>query len=80
MWKQGKQKLQRRYFRPFKVLERVGYVAYKLDLPETALIHPMIHISQVKRTRAPGGPSISIHEARGSHPTTRPGSKYGSQR
>lgn len=43
------QKLATKFYGPFEVQQRVGIVAYRLRLPNGIDIHPVIHISQLKR-------------------------------
>ena len=43
-------KLSLRFIRPFEILERVGTVAYRLDLPPSVSgVHKVFHVSMLRR-------------------------------
>lgn len=46
--KKSNEKLGPRYFGPFKVLKRIGMVAYLLELSPTVASHLVFHIAQLK--------------------------------
>ena len=50
-------KLPFKFFGPFKIIQHVGTVAYKLELSSSASIHNVFHVLQLKLS--PGGQQVS---------------------
>nr|GFA19258.1 putative reverse transcriptase domain-containing protein [Tanacetum cinerariifolium] len=56
-------KLHPRYIGPFKVLEKVGTVAYKLELPQQlSRVYSTFHVSNLKKCLSDESLAISLDE------------------
>ncbi|KAF5808044.1 putative nucleotidyltransferase, Ribonuclease H [Helianthus annuus] len=60
-----KGKLAPRYVGPFKIVERIGKVAYRLELPpKLGNVHPTFHVSNLKKCLADENLHIPLDEIR----------------
>ena len=51
--KRVNEKLSPHFYGPFHVLYRVGPMAYRLALPPDCLLHPVFHVSRLKKAVPP---------------------------
>lgn len=47
MWRNLK--LAPKFYGPFQVIKKIGSVAYMLNLPPTAMIHPVFYVFMIKK-------------------------------
>ena len=56
-------KLGPKYFGPYPITERIRKVTYCLSLPEEAQVHPVFHVSQLRKATRPNNPTLSMPTA-----------------
>lgn len=53
-------KIGPKFYGPFMILEKIGVVAYKLDLPQESHMHPVFHVSLLKKAHGQHSPTIPL--------------------
>uniref|UniRef100_A0A8R7UTT8 Tf2-1-like SH3-like domain-containing protein n=1 Tax=Triticum urartu TaxID=4572 RepID=A0A8R7UTT8_TRIUA len=56
--KRANHKLSFRFYGRFPVISKINEVAYKLELPPQATIHPVFHVSMLRRAVLPGSGAL----------------------
>ena len=49
-----------RFYGPYKILQRVGKAAYQLELPKDCSLHPVFHVSQLKRAEGVTQAAVAV--------------------
>ncbi|XP_059075298.1 uncharacterized protein LOC131875243 [Cryptomeria japonica] len=52
--KSGAKKLRPQFYGPYRVIRRVGEVAYEIELPEGSRVHIVFHVSRLKKAIGQG--------------------------
>ena len=52
-------KLSYKLYGPFKIIDKINEVTYKLQLPPQATVHPVFHVPQLRHALLPGTTAAS---------------------